>query len=86
MNRRDTVLALAALGAAPLAAHAQQARKIPVIGFLQPGSAGTNVAANTVYGALRTGLRTSGYIKGETIRIEARWAQGKPEAPLSGSS
>ncbi len=80
MNRRDTVLALAALGAAPLATYAQQARRIPVIGFLDPRSAGANAAANSAYGALRAGLRANGYIEGETIRIEARWAQGKPEA------
>ena len=80
MNRRDTVLALAALGAAPLAAHAQQGRKVPVIGFLNPGSAGSIAVASSAYGALRAGLRANGYIEGETIRIEARWAQGKPEA------
>ena len=79
MNRRDTVIALAALGTAPLAAHAQPVRKIPVIGFLTPGFAENIAAANTVYGALRAGLRTSGLIEGETIRIEGRWAQGKPE-------
>ena len=80
MNRRDTVLALAALGALPLAAHAQQARKIPVIGWLHPGSAGVITGAGSAFDGLRSGLRTSGYIEGETIRIEARWAQGKPEA------
>ena len=81
MNRRETVLALAALSAAPRAAHAQQARKMPVIGFLHPGSAVTIAGArNAIFDALRAGLRTSGYIEGETIRIEARWAQGKPEA------
>ena len=76
MNRRDTVLALAALGAAPRAAYAQQARKIPVIGFLDPRFAGTSPS----YDILRTGLRASGYIEGESIRIEARWGEGKPEA------
>ncbi len=76
MNRRDTVLALAALGAAPRATYAQQARRIPVIGFLDPRTAGTSPP----YDALRAGLRASGYIEAETIRIEARWAQGNPEA------
>ena len=76
MHRRDTLLALAALSAAPLAAHAQPARKIPVIGYLSPGTAGPNPA----FDELRAGLRPSGYIEGETIRIEARWAGGKPEA------
>ena len=80
MNRRDSVLALAALGAVPLATHAQQARKIPVIGFLHPGSEGAIRGDITTLDALRAGLRNSGYIEGETIRIEARWAQGKPDA------
>ena len=80
MNRRDIILALAALGTAPLAAHAQQSRKIPLIGFLTPGFAEDRAAASTVYGALRAGLRASGYIEGETIKFEGRWAQGKPEA------
>ena len=31
---------------------------------------------------MRAGLRASGYIGGETIRIEERYAQGKPEALL----
>lgn len=79
MNRRESVLALAALGAAPLAAYAQQARKIPLIGYLTPAFAEDRAAAFSVYGALRAGLRTNGYIEGENIRIEGRWAQGKPE-------
>ena len=79
MNRRDTLLALAALGAAPLAAHAQQARKIPVIGFLHPGFPGVP-GAEIPYRRLRDGLRALGYIDGESIKIEGRWAQGKPEA------
>ena len=78
MNRRDTLFALAALGAVPLSARAQQAPRTPVIGFLHPGFpgiAGTNPAA----AALRKSLRQNGYIEGETIKIESRWGEGKPE-------
>jgi putative ABC transport system substrate-binding protein len=78
MNRRDTVFMLAALGAAPLSARAQRAQGIPVIGFLHPGFpgiAGTNPAA----AALRKSLQRNGFIDGETIKIEDRWGEGKPE-------
>jgi putative tryptophan/tyrosine transport system substrate-binding protein len=80
MNRRDAALALAALGTVPLATLAQQARKITVIGWLNPGSAAAITGASSAFDGLRAGLRASGYIEGETIRIEERWAKGKPEA------
>ncbi len=78
MNKRDTIFTLAALTAAPLAVHAQQTTRVPVIGFLHPGFpdiAGTNPAA----AALRKSLRPFGFIEGETIKIEYRWGEGKPE-------
>ena len=74
MNRRNMVLA--ALGASPLLAHSQPARRIPVIGFMSPGSPETSV----VWAALRDGLREQGYVDGEGVKIEARWAHGKPDA------
>ena len=76
MNRRKTVLALAALGVAPRTTFAQQARRIPVIAFLDPRFAGTSPS----FDALRPGLRADGHIEGQTFRIEARWGEGKPEA------
>ena len=78
MNRRDTVFALAALGAAPLSAHAQQAQRIPVIGFLHPGFPGI-AGTNPAVAALRKSLRQLGFIDGETIKIEYRWGEGKPQ-------
>lgn len=74
MNRRDTVLALLALGAMPLAAEAQQAGKVPRIGFLLPGAQATS-ASNV--DAFRQGL--GGYVEGRTILIDYRWAEGKAE-------
>ena len=78
MNRRDTVLVLAALAAAPLGARAQPARKIPVIGFLSPGFASYTGPGSSIIG-LQAGLRDAGYVDGETIKIEARWGEGKTE-------
>ena len=75
MNRRDTVLALFALGAAPLAAWAQQPGKVPVVGSLMV-SAGPY---DSVMEALRSGLRELGYVDGRNIRIEHRSAGGNPD-------
>jgi len=75
MDRRDTVLALLALGAAPLAAEAQQAAKIPRIGFLA-----ANLAASPhLREAFRQGLRDLGYVEGRNIVIEYRDAEGQLE-------
>jgi len=75
MDRRDTVLALLALWAAPLAAEAQQAAKAVRIGFLA-----TNLAANPrLHEAFRQGLRDLGYVEGRNLVIEYRDAEGKLE-------
>ncbi|MFL6795933.1 MAG: ABC transporter substrate-binding protein [Xanthobacteraceae bacterium] len=77
MNRRKFA---ALFGAASLAApellQAQQGQKLPIIGFLHPG---VSDAGSVVFEALHGGLREVGYVDGETIRIEARWAGGEPE-------
>jgi putative ABC transport system substrate-binding protein len=75
MDRRDTVLALLALGAAPLAAEAQQAAKVARIGFRA-----ANLAANPhLREAFRQGLRDLGYVEGRNVVIEYRDAEGKLE-------
>lgn len=71
MNRRDTVLALIALGAVTHAARAQQADKIYRIGFL--GLATASGAASRLE-AMRAGLRDLGYAEGKNIVMEVRWA------------
>lgn len=76
MNRRDAVLALVVLGAAPLAAEAQPAGKLPRIGFL--GNSTAALEANLV-GPFREGLRDLGYVEGRNVLIEYRWAEGKYE-------
>jgi putative tryptophan/tyrosine transport system substrate-binding protein len=55
-------------------AGAQQAGNVPRIGFLAPGSAQTNAADAH---AFREGLREHGWVEGQTIAIEYRWALGK---------
>jgi len=75
MDRRDTVLALLALGAAPLAAEAQQAAKVARIGYLSPNLA----ASPQLRDAFLQGLRDLGYVEGRNVVIEYRDAEGKLE-------
>ncbi len=53
---------------------AQQAQKIPKIGFLLAGSPGQPVVEH-----FESGLRDLGWVKGQNIAIEYRYAEGKPE-------
>src|SRR3984893_6799157 len=74
MRRRYFMTMFAgAAGAWPLDALAQQSA-IPVIGFLS--SASPNAYAGRV-AAFRKGLNESGYIDGQDVAIEFRWAQGQ---------
>jgi len=79
MRRREFILALGGAAAWPLAARAQQG-KMPVIGFLHPGF--PDGVGSPAFSSLRDGLRDVGYVEGETVKIEARWARGKPETLL----
>ena len=57
-------------------AEAQQAKKVPRIGFLFTASP---VAFRSRIDALRQGLRDLGYIEGQNIVIEYRYAEGKQD-------
>ena len=78
MKRRDFITLLGGAAAAwPLAARVQRAQKTPIVGFLHPGSP---EGGSIVLDSLREGFRELGYVEGESIMLEARWARGKPEA------
>jgi putative ABC transport system substrate-binding protein len=77
MKRRDFIALLG--GAAvtwPLEARAQQTRNVFRIGFL--GNSTAALEANLVE-PFREGLRDLGYVEGQNILIEYRWAEGKYE-------
>ena len=76
MRRREFITLLGGAAVAwPLAARAQQPA-MPVIGFVGTGAA----APNELYVAsLTNGLKSTGYIVGQNVSIEYRWAEGHYE-------
>lgn len=78
MNRRDTVLGLLALSAAPLVSHAQQLGKIWRVGFLVPRRRPDSIDSDFI-GAFPRGMRELGYVEGKNLVIEWRFADGQFE-------
>ena len=64
------------LAFSPLAAEAQQAGKVPRVGVLYPGG---SAPLSLRMEAFRQGLRESGYVEGNTVAIESRYADGRGE-------
>ena len=73
LKRREFIGLLGGAAAWPLVARTQQPA-IPVVGFLHAGSPEPNV--NFVV-AFRTGLGKTGYVEGQNLAIEFRWAAGQ---------
>ncbi len=76
IGRRKFLATLGGAAAWPLAARAQQAAKLPTIGFLV---AGTPSSHGQWVAAFVRRLHELGWIEGRTVAIEYRWAEGRTE-------
>jgi ABC-type uncharacterized transport system substrate-binding protein len=75
MKRREFIAAVGGAAASPLVAQAQPSAR-PIIGFINPQS--PEAIAEPMRG-LRQGLKDAGFVDGENLTIEYRWADNRTE-------
>jgi putative ABC transport system substrate-binding protein len=71
-ERRDFIVGLGSAAAWPVVARAQLAA-LPVIGFVDAGSAGTAA----LVAAFRKGLGETGYVEGQNVTVEDHYLEGE---------
>jgi putative ABC transport system substrate-binding protein len=74
MRRREFITLLGGAAAWPVTARAQQVKKIPRIGVLWPNPP-------AMFDFMRQGLKDFGYVEGQNISFEFRWAEGLDQLP-----
>jgi len=74
IGRRELLAALGGAAVWPLAAHGQQPAKLPTVGFI--GSDSPDAYTDRLR-AFRVGLKATGFIEGQNVAIEYRWAEGR---------
>ena len=74
MTKKIILLALCSLLLAPCSSEAQQPKKVPRIGYLALNDAASD---STRAEAIRLALRQLGYVEGDNIAIQHRYAEGK---------
>jgi putative ABC transport system substrate-binding protein len=76
VKRRQFIAGLCSAAAWPVVAQAQQA-VMPVVGFLSNSSADDEYKIGTV--PFLQGLKEAGYVEGQNVAIEYRWAEYQPD-------
>ena len=71
IGRREFITLLGGAAVWPFAARAQQ-RALRVVGYLSGREANDNLEA-----AFHLGLKEAGFVEGQNVRLEYRWAQGQ---------
>jgi putative tryptophan/tyrosine transport system substrate-binding protein len=73
MKRRQFIAGLGSAAAWPVVARAQQPAT-PMIGWLDANSANSHVS---FLAAFHTGLKETGFVEGQNVAVEYRWADGR---------
>ena len=79
MRRREFIKVFVGSAVWPPAARAQQAARLPTIGYMGAGSQATWTTWTTWTAAFVKRMRELGWIEGRTVTIEYRWAEGRRE-------